>query len=74
MVLGKITKDIYGKSKEKSDEKGKEGLNGEKFIEVTLIILIIVSSVNLTYWLVPSFLTISFVLIQLRKVVNKFTK
>lgn len=74
MVLGKITKDIYGKSKEKSDEKGKEGLNSEKFIEVTLIILIIISSVNLTYWLVPTFLTISFVLIQLRKVVNKFTK
>lgn len=74
MVLGKITKDIYGKTKDGDKEKSKEGLNGEKIIEVTLIILIIVSSVNLTYWLVPTFLTISFVLIQLRKITNKITK
>lgn len=71
MSLGEIKKqtaDIYGK------DKTKRNINGEKITETILIICIIISSVNLTYWLVPTFLSISFVLIQLRKIANRFTK
>jgi len=70
MSIAKITKDITGKSSETRTRK----LNGEKIVEVGLIILIIITSVNLTYWLVPTFLSISFGLLQLRKITNYKTK
>ena len=68
MSILKQTKDIYGKGKKK------KSINGEKVTETIIIILIIVTSVNLIYWLIPTFLSISFVLLQLRKVVNKYSK
>ena len=71
MSIAKQTKDIYGKKIEKGIKKG---FNGEKITEIILIICIIISSVNLTYWLVPTFLSIAFVLIQLRKISNKISK
>ena len=71
MSLGEIKKqtaDIYGK------KDRKKTLNGERIIESVLIICIVITSLNLTYWLVPTFLSISFVLLQLRKISNKIAK
>lgn len=70
MSIAKITQDITGKSADKRAKK----INGEKVIEVILIVCIIITSVNLTYWLVPTFLSVSFVLLQMRKMINFKTK
>jgi hypothetical protein len=70
MSIAKITKDILGEKTEKRTKK----INGEKITEGVLIILIIVTSLNLTYWLVPTFVSISFVLLQIRKVANNMKK
>lgn len=70
MSIAKITKDLLGEKSEKRTRK----INGEKIIEGTIILLIIISSVNLIYWLVPTFLSVSFALLQVRKLVNKKIK
>lgn len=69
MSIAKLTKDIIGE-KEKRTRK----FNGETITEGLLIIFIIVTSFNLVYWVVPTFLCISFLLLQVRKIVNNTKK
>jgi len=67
MSIAKITKDLTVKK-----EKKKIVINKEKTISITLLLLIILSSINKDYFLVPIFLSASFLFIQLRRIVNKY--
>lgn len=68
MSIAKKTKDIYGK-KEKRKMPNFSGV-----IEILILIFIIITSVNIEYYIVPIYFTVVFLLIQLKKVIDYILK
>ena len=66
----KMLKDAVGNREKKEKKK----LNAKFIFEIILMICIIVTSVNIIYWLVPTFLSIVFLLMQIRTIVNYITE